>query len=204
MLIYNYDKDTKEYTFSSEAEKNPEESYKSGEFIPLVPAFATLVKPLRNKKGFAIVFQNDVWEYAEDHRGEKVINPSTEEVTIVDYLGGIKEGFIDYEIYINSEEYKEKQKEKEKERISKLTCTKRVLALMLQELGIDYYDSLKPAIEADRNAKLEWDLCGELLRSNPLLDVFGEKFGITPKQLDLLFLFANGEVSEEEFKAGGK
>lgn len=85
-------------------------------------------------------------------------------------------------------------------RISKLTCTKRVFALMLQELGISY-TMLKQLIATNEQAQLEWDLCVELQRSNPLLDVMALQLGITPEQLDGLFKYANGELTIEEFRA---
>ena len=90
---------------------------------------------------------------------------------------------------------------KEKERIGNLTCTKRVFALMLQELGVDYITVLLPLIESNSQAKLEWDLCVELERKNPLLDVMAGQLGITPDQLDGLFKYANGEMTLDEFKA---
>ena len=88
--------------------------------------------------------------------------------------------------------------EKEAERISHLQCTKRVFTLMLQQLGIKY-TQLKTLIATNEQAQLEWDLCVELERSNPLLDVMGAELGITPKQLDDLFKYANGEITQEEF-----
>ena len=95
-----------------------------------------------------------------------------------------------------TEEEKEKQK---KEAIKNLTCTKRVFALMLQELGISY-SKLKALIDSNEQAQLEWDLCVELLRSNPLLDIMALQLGITSEQLDKLFLYANGQITIEEFK----
>lgn len=89
----------------------------------------------------------------------------------------------------------------EKERIGNLKCTKRVFALMLQELGVDYLTVLLPLIESNSQAKLEWDLCVELERKNPLLDVMAGQLGITPDQLDGLFKYANGELTLDEFKA---
>lgn len=111
---------------------------------------------------------------------------------------------LNYFIYDNGEivlnpDYEEKQKQKERERIGKLTCTKRVFALMLQELGISY-SQLKSLIDSNEQAQLEWDLCVELLRSNPMLDLMASQLGITSEQLDNLFLYANGEISLEEFK----
>lgn len=84
-------------------------------------------------------------------------------------------------------------------RAKTLTCTKRVFALMLKELGISYND-LKKLIASNEDALLEWDLCEELLRGNPLLDIMASQLGITPYQLDKLFLYANGLISIEEFK----
>ena len=87
----------------------------------------------------------------------------------------------------------------ENRRISMLTCTKRVFALMLQELGITY-TMLKQLIATNEQAQLEWDLCVELQRSNPLLDVMAMQLGITAEQLDGLFRYANGELTIEEFR----
>ena len=84
-------------------------------------------------------------------------------------------------------------------RISKLTCTKRVFALILQELGITY-TMLKQLISTNEQAQLEWDLCVELQRSNPLLDVMAMQLGITAEQLDGLFMYANGEITIEQFR----
>lgn len=97
---------------------------------------------------------------------------------------------------------KEQKEKEEKERVANLTCTKRVFVLMLQELGIDYFEQLLPVIQADKSALLEWELCVELLRKNPLLDAFASKFGLTHEKLDNLFKYANGEITLSEFKAG--
>ena len=94
----------------------------------------------------------------------------------------------------------EELNEQEKERIAKLTCTKRVFALMLQELGISY-TMLKELIATNEQAQLEWDLCVELERKNPLLDVMALQLGVTSEQLDGLFRYANGEITIEEFRA---
>ena len=99
-----------------------------------------------------------------------------------------------------TESYKKYLEDKEKERIGNLTCTKRVFALMLQELGIDYITQLKPLIESNPKARLEWELCVELQRNNPLLDIMAKEMSITSEQLDKLFLYANNEITIEDFK----
>lgn len=92
---------------------------------------------------------------------------------------------------------KEEEEQQEKERIAHLKCTKRVLALMLQQLGISY-SQLKELIASNEQAQLEWELCVELERCNPLLDIFGAQLGIPPEQIDIMFKYANGEVESLE------
>ena len=103
------------------------------------------------------------------------------------------------EYVLNDEAWEEKQAQIEKERIAKLKCTKRVFALMLQELGISY-NQLKELIATNEQAQLEWDLCVELERANPLLDLMASQLGVTSEQLDGLFKYANGEITIEEFR----
>ena len=182
MLIYNYDRNTKEYTYSQEAELDREESRIRGYEVYLIPAYATLQEPLSGKQGFAVIFDEN-WKYIVDHRGQKVINPETEEIVEVNYLGELKDGFVDYETYINSEEYKEK----EKERLMKSNMTKLDFVNALETFGVNYYEHIVPLLNSNPEAKKQWDLCERVYRFNPLLDELAKGFGITPNQLDKIF-----------------
>ena len=102
------------------------------------------------------------------------------------------ENFVEGEVKINPN-YEKELEQKERERISKLTCTKRNFALMLQKLGITY-SQLKDLISKNEQALLEWDLCVELERSNPLLDKMAAELDIMPETLDKMFKYANGEL----------
>jgi hypothetical protein len=107
---------------------------------------------------------------------------------------------LDGEEYVLKDEaWEEKEAQKERERIAKLTCTKRVFALMLQQMGVDYLTMLKPLIESNPQAQLEWELCVELERGNPLLDVMAEQLNVSSDKLDALFKLANNEITQEEF-----
>jgi hypothetical protein len=105
---------------------------------------------------------------------------------------------VDGEVQIDPD-YEAKIAQAEAERVAKLTCTKRVFALMLQELGITY-TQLKELIATNEQAQLEWDLSVQLERGNPLLDIMALQLGITSEQLDGLFKYANGEITIEEFR----
>lgn len=120
-----------------------------------------------------------------------------------DYAGTDKWDIINgvFTDITDTPEYIAKKEQEEKERIGNLTCTKRVLVLMLQEYGVDYFEDIKPLIDANPQAQIEWDLCVQLQRNNQLLDTMGAQLDITPLQLDMLFKTANGENSIEELRA---
>ena len=80
MIVYKYDTDTKE--FLQELEIN--EAY--GTNLP----FATTIKPLTKKDGFAICFNGTKWEYVEDNRNKVAYNKESKQESKIDYLGVIK------------------------------------------------------------------------------------------------------------------
>lgn len=132
----------------------------------------------------------------------ELIKPYTEKqrldfITNQNYINGylIKET----ETSLQALGYTEAELElKEKERIGNLKCTKRVFVLMLEKMGLDYFEQILPLIEGNRQARLEWELCVELERKNPLLDILANELGVTSLQLDKLFQYANGEDVELE------
>ncbi len=97
--------------------------------------------------------------------------------------------------FADTEEYKQELAQKEIDRIKSLKLTKRVFAIALQQFGITY-TQLKALIATNEQAQLEWDLCVELERANPLLDIMAAQMGITSEQLDYMFQKGNGEDVE--------
>ena len=213
MLAYRYDTDTKEFIGLQYAQKDP----LVGGY--LLPANCTFKEPPDKIDGYVQVYDldNDTWQQVRDHRDHYEVREEDFIFDIVKYIGEAKKGyiFVADDVYVNylsdrdrykivdhqvidiidTEEYKEIKRLKEKERVANLKCTKRVLVLMLEEIGKDYFKDILPLIEADRQAKLEWELCVELERKNPLLNIIGAKLDISPEKIDLLFKYANGEVS---------
>lgn len=88
MIVYNYDPITKEYTYQSTAQQNPrvEGAY-------LIPANATITKPLKNKKGFVNVWQGNKWAYMQDHRGEEWYNSLTKNKEVINFIGELSENY---------------------------------------------------------------------------------------------------------------
>ena len=70
MFIYFYDKDTKEYLGSAPADKDPVASERTGDFVPLIPAYAVLIKPPAILDNQIQVFNTDKneWEIFSDYR----------------------------------------------------------------------------------------------------------------------------------------
>jgi hypothetical protein len=215
MLAYRYDENTKEFKYAIKAQKDPiGKEY-------LLPANSTFTEPPDKIDGYIQVYipEEDTWKQELDHRGHYEVKLSTFEFDIVNYIGDPKDGycFVDDEVYenyiedkdrykiedgqvidiIDTDEYREIKHQEMLETIAHLKCTKRVLALMLQEIGITY-TQLKSLIATNEQAQLEWDLCIELERCNPLLDIMGEQLGLSHEQIDQMFKYANGWVDTLE------
>lgn len=92
MKIYNYNKETKEFTTSTHATESPLEK---GKYI--IPANATIKEPLASKDGFAVCFNETKkeWEYIEDNRGKTVYSTSDKTESKISYLGVLKDGFTE-------------------------------------------------------------------------------------------------------------
>ena len=73
-----------------------------------------------------------------------------------------------------------------------------VLKLIINNLPKSEVEELKSLIDSNPQAQLEWDLCVELERSNPLLDLVGAELGLTPTDIDNIFRYANGEIPNIE------
>lgn len=219
MIIYNYDSITFEYTGESYASLDPEESKKQGKEVYLIPAYATDKKPPIPKTNETVIFDNG-WKIVPDYRGMYMVDESMQPQKVEDF-GNLPDGFVPIteeqagiieqdDLYyvikdgklIQNPDYDKQKEEREKERISHLTCTKRVFVLMLEQMGLDYFEQILPEIKANRQAELEWELCVELERANPLLNLMGKKLGVTSEQIDNLFKYANGEITQEEFING--
>ena len=216
MIIYNYDEITKEYTGYCNADLDPEETKRQGKNVYLIPANATDKKPPKAKEHEAVIYNNG-WEIVADFRGLYMVN-SDMQPKKVEEIGALPEGYavateeqaqkiLEDDLFyivqdgqlIPNPDYEEQKAAREAERVGNLQCTKRVFVLMLEQLGLDYYEQILPLIQANRQAQLEWDLCVELQRKNPLLNVMGAQLGVTPEQIDNLFKYANGEITESEF-----
>lgn len=87
MKIYNYDRETAEYTGESTAEKNQ----MGGGY--LLPAFATFENPPAFGDLEKAFFENSTWIVKPYYKGKNQVDLKTKFVSQVDYYGDIKEGF---------------------------------------------------------------------------------------------------------------
>lgn len=103
MLAYKYDKETKEYLGTQEAQINPLE----GGY--LLPANSTFIEPQQNAPGYVNVFENDIWVVKADNRGKWQVKLDDITFSAVDYIGE-KEGFqvISDEVYEDYQENNDK------------------------------------------------------------------------------------------------
>lgn len=95
MILYVYDKDTKEYRGEIGANLDPLESALQGREIFVVPPYCTPVKP-KSFKDNKVNIYNELersWTLIEDNRGLTVYNKKTREESVINGLGPIPTGF---------------------------------------------------------------------------------------------------------------
>lgn len=149
MKRYNYDKDSKEFLFVSDAQRNPK---RSGEY--LIPKNSTNIVPPDTDKHQVAVFNGEFWDIKDDFRGLEQINLETKEISCVKSIGKLQSGFVLYSDYVKTDDYKKYLLEQEKESVKTDIMTrineidlKRIRAICEPEMKdetqswLDYYNS---------------------------------------------------------------
>ncbi len=201
MNIYHYSELTFEYINTTTADLDPVETKKKGEFVPLVPKFATTIKPPKVGKNEVAVFENNKWIKKADYRfTHKKVNEDLTVVNIVE-IGEIDEIIVEnsladaikqnpnlFKIENNAviEKTKEDLDKEEKEQIAKLKLTKREVFLALYQAKGITPDMIKAKI-TDPLALIEFEYANDYFRGNPLIDEIGKTLGLTTIQLDNFF-----------------
>lgn len=103
---------------------------------------------------------------------------------------------IDHYIYSDGElilnpNYEEEQEEKRKARIMELTMTPLDFLKALETVGITY-EMVKQIMEENPLVERELRFCSNVYRKHPMIEQFATQFGITSKQIDDMFIAANG------------
>ena len=216
MLIYNYDEKTKEYLGFETAEADPEETKIKGEFVPLVPRYATLTAPMVAGENEIPVFKNGKWELTPDFRGYYLSDEALNLIEIEEL--GAQTGIIvnkelaeliqtnpgNFKIQ-NGEivqktaaEIEEEKAQEEAERIAMLNLTAAdVERAIYKAKGLDFDDVItliqaQPLTETGeplidiKALKIELK-ANNFYRGNPYINQVGTLLGFLSKQLDDFF-----------------
>lgn len=94
MNLYNYDKNTKEYLSTTIASADPMETKIKGEFVPLVPACATLIEPPKTGENEVAIFNGEAWEIKKDFRVSHKICDENFNIKDITEIGEIEENYL--------------------------------------------------------------------------------------------------------------
>lgn len=94
MNLYNYDKNTKEYLSITLASADPMETKIKGEFVPLVPACATVIEPPKTGENEVAIFNGKVWEIKKDFRVSHKICDENFNIKDITEIGEIEEKYL--------------------------------------------------------------------------------------------------------------
>ena len=94
MNLYNYDKNTKEYLSTTLASTDPMETKIRGEFVPLIPACATLIEPPKTGENEVAIFNGKAWEIKKDFRVSHKICDENFNIKDITEIGEIEENYL--------------------------------------------------------------------------------------------------------------
>ncbi len=94
MNLYNYDKNTKEYLSTTLASADPMETKIRGEFVPLVPACATVIEPPKTGENEVAIFNGKAWEIKKDFRVSHKICDENFNIKDIAEIGEIEENYL--------------------------------------------------------------------------------------------------------------
>lgn len=94
MNLYNYDKNTKEYLSTTLASADPMETKIRGEFVPLVPACATVIEPPKTAENEVAIFNGKAWEIKKDFRVSHKICDENFNIKDITEIGEIEEKYL--------------------------------------------------------------------------------------------------------------
>ena len=223
MYIYHYSRTTGEYLSKSIADADPVETKKQGKFVPLIPAYATLLEPPETEENETPVFTNGVWSLTADYRKTHKKCDDNFIITDITELGEITDGYLVTNevaaliketpakfkisdgavVELSDEEYAEYLKEVEAERIANLSLTAAdVERAIYKAKGMDFDDivetveAMNEAGTADIDIKaLKIELkANYFYRGNDYVEQIGTLLGYSSDDLD--YLFENGEIPD--------
>ena len=94
MNLYNYDKNTKEYLSTTLASADPMETKIRGEFVPLVPACATVIEPPKTGENEVAIFNGKVWEIKKNFMVSHKICDENFNIKDITEIGEIEENYL--------------------------------------------------------------------------------------------------------------
>ena len=80
MIAYRYDNNGL-YISTIPCQLDPRATKKAGEEVYLLPANSTTVEPLKEKEGYNVIWNGEVWEYVEIPKPPTPPEPTPEEIT---------------------------------------------------------------------------------------------------------------------------
>lgn len=206
MIIYNYDKLTKEYTRQSYADLDPEETKQQGKNVYLIPANATTKKPPKAKEHEVVIYNNG-WEIVADYRGLYMVNSDMQPLK-VDKIGALPEGYavateeqaqkiLEDDLFyivqdrklVENPDYEKQKEEQRKEQISRLAMTKYDFFKFVCQPNDVTYSQLCQLVQSNEEVAAAWDLCGHVYRGDYVLCKYIKEFlpAMTDDVLDEIF-----------------
>lgn len=219
MNLFRYNSQTKEFTQKENAFKDELESEKQGKDIFLIPPFSTEIEPPTLSENETCIFNGNSWDIVSDFRGQKQVEITTKNISIINYIGEIIDGFqlvsdneaIDilqnpdkYNIVnmklqdiSNTQAYKDKIEAKILKEQQLKNITKRQLLIWIytnyKKTEDDIFNAINTITDNDKRylAKVNYNGTNNFYYGNEYVQLIGVALGLTSDDLKKMFNEAN-------------
>ena len=154
---------------------------------------STLVKPLEEKEGFLSVWDEDKWEYKENHLGKTIYNTETKEPKTVDYVGEIQQGWtflepIEFGVWDGSAWVDNRTPEQVAEYARLLMPQLTPIEFDIKLVDEGLYDQVQELIASDIKLKIAYTRATFFSRTDPFIDQARIALNLTDEQVDAMWL----------------
>ena len=157
-----------------------------------IAASSTLEKPLKEKDGFASVWNGSKWEYKEKHLGKTIYSTETKESKTVDYIGEVQQGWT----FLEPIEFGEWNGSEWVDNRTLDQTAKYARSLMPQLTPIEFdtklvdaglYDQVQELIQSDIKLKIAYTRATFFSRTDPFVDQARIALNLTDEQVDMIW-----------------
>ena len=154
---------------------------------------STLEKPLKEKDGFVSVWNDNKWEYRENHIGKTIYNTETKESKTVDYVGELQQGWTlveptEFGTWNGSTWVDIRTPEQIAEYARSLMPQLTPIEFDIKLVDVGLYDQVQQLVTSDIKLRIAYARATFFSRTDPFIEQARIALGLTNEEVDTIWL----------------